>query len=31
MNDLICPKLKEIVEFQDIIKRNDLNINQYKE
>ena len=31
MNDLIRPKLKEIVEFQDIIKRNDLNINQYKE
>ena len=31
MNDLIRPKLKEIVEFQDIIKRNNLNINQYKE
>ena len=31
MNDLIRPKLKEVVEFQDIIKRNNLNINQYKE
>ena len=31
MNDLIRPKLKEVVEFQDIIKRYNLNINQYKE
>ena len=25
MNDLICAKLKEIVELQDIIKKDDLN------
>ena len=25
MNGLICAKLKEIVELQDIIKKNDLN------
>ena len=25
MNDLICAKLKEIVNFQDIIKTNELN------
>ena len=25
MNDLICSKLKEIVELQDIIKKDDLN------
>ena len=25
MNDLICAKLKEIVELQDIIRKNDLN------
>ena len=31
MNDLICAKLKEVVEFQDIIKKDNLNYKSKRE